>query len=72
MDFECIYRGVLFGFLKGKYFPLFILKETSKKSVLMRFVSIVIDSSSSVNKLIMSFLNLSTLGSLALCTFASA
>ena len=38
----------------------------------MRFVSIVIDSSSSLNKLIMSFLNLSTLGSLALCTFASA
>ena len=42
LDFECIYRGVLFGFLKGKYFPVFELKETSKTSVSMRFVSIVI------------------------------
>ena len=71
LDFECIYRGVLFGFLKGKYFPVFKLKETSKTSVSMRFVSIVIDSPSSLNKLIMSFLNLSTLGPLALCTMAS-
>ena len=62
LDFECIYRDVLFGFLKGKYFPVFKLKETSKKSVSMRFVSIVIDSPSSLNKMIMSFLNLSTLG----------
>ena len=38
LEFECIYRGVLFGFLKGKYFPVFKLKETSKKSVSMRFV----------------------------------
>ena len=71
LDFECIYRGVLFGFLKGKYFPVFKLKETSKKSVSMRFVSIVIDSPSSLNKLIMSFLNLSPLGPLALYTMAS-
>ena len=71
LDFECIYRGALFGFLKGKYFPVFKLKEASKKSVSMRFVSIVIDSLSSLNKLIMSFLNLSTLESLALCTMAS-
>ena len=69
LDFECIYRRVLFGFLKGKYFPVFKLKETSKKSVSMKFVSIV--SPSSLNKLIMSFLNLSTLGPLALCTMAS-
>ena len=71
VDFERIYGGVLFGFLKGKYFPVFKLKETSKKSVSMRFVSIVIDGLSSLNKLIMSFLNLSTLESLALCTMAS-
>ena len=71
LDFECIYRGVLFGFLKEKCFPVFKLKETSKKSVSIRFVSIVIDSPSSFNKLIMSFLNLSTLGSLALFTMAS-
>ena len=71
LDFECIYRGVLFGFLKGKYFPVSKLKETSKKSVSMRFVSIVIDSPSSLNKLIMSFLNLLTLGPLVLCTMAS-
>ena len=71
MDFACIYRGVLFGFLKGKYLPVFKLKETSKKSVSKRFVSIVIDSHSSWNKLIMSFLNLSSLGPLALCTMAS-
>ena len=37
----------------------------------MRFVSIAIDSPSSLNKLIMSFLNLLTLGSLALCAMAS-
>ena len=71
LDFECIYRGALFGFLKGKYFSVFRLKETSKKSVSMRFVSIVIDSPSSLNKLIMSFLNLSPLGPLALYTMAS-
>ena len=71
MYFECIYRSILFGFLKGKYFPIFKLKETSKIFVSMRFVSIVIDSPSSLNKLILSFLNLSTLGPLALCTMAS-
>ena len=37
--------------------PVFKLKETSKKSVSMRYVSIVRDSPSSLNKLIMSFLN---------------
>ena len=61
-----ILRGALFGFLKGKYFPVLKLKETSKKSVSMRFVSIVIASTSSMNKLIMS-----TLRPLALCTMAS-
>ena len=38
LDFECMYRGVLFGFLKGKYFPVFKMKDISKTSVLMRFV----------------------------------
>ena len=57
-----MYKGVLFGFLKGKYFPVFKLKDTSEKSVSLRFVSIVIDSPSSLNKLIMSFLNLSSFG----------
>ena len=71
LDFNCIYRGALFGFLKVKYFPVFKLKETSKKSVSMRFVSIVIDSLSSLNKMIMSVLNSLTLGLLALCTMAS-
>ena len=59
LDFVFIYRDVLFGFLKGKYFPAFKSKDTAKKSVSMRFVSIVIDSFSSLNKLIMFFLNLS-------------
>ena len=71
LDFECICRGVLFGFLKGKYFPVFKLKGTPKKSVSTKLVSILIDSPSSLNKLIMSFLNLSTLGPLALCTITS-
>ena len=71
LDFECIYRSLLFGFLKEKFFPVFKLKETTKKSVSMRFVSIVIDSPSSLNKLIMSFLNLPTLEPLALRTMAS-
>ena len=44
LNFECLYRGVLFGFLKRKYFPVSKLKDTSKKSVSMRFVAIVIDS----------------------------
>ena len=71
LDFECVYRGVLFGFLKGKYLPVFKLKKTSKKFVLMRSISIVMDSPSSLNKLILSSLNLSTLGPLDLCTMAS-
>ena len=71
LDFECTYRSLLFGFLKEKFFPVFKLKETTKKSVSMRFVSIVIDSPSSLNKLIMSFLNLPTLEPLALRTMAS-
>ena len=56
LDFECMYKGNLFGLLKGKYFPVFKLKDTSKKSVSMRFVSIVIDNPSSLNKLIKSFI----------------
>ena len=64
--YSCIIR-----FLKIKFFPVVKLKETSKKSVSMRFVSIVIHSPSSLNKMITSFLNLSTLGALALCIMAS-
>ena len=30
LDFECIYRGMVFGFLKGKYYPVFKLKDASK------------------------------------------
>ena len=70
LDFEGIYRGVLFGFLKEKYFPVFKMNETSKTSVSMRFVSSVIERLSSLNMLIRSFLNLSTLGpfrALGLC-----
>ena len=44
LDFESIYRRVLFGFFKKKYFSVFKLKETSKISVSMRFVSNMIDS----------------------------
>ena len=65
LDFECIYRRVLFGFFEKKYFSVFKLKEKSKTSVSMRFVSNVIDSPLSLNKLIMCFLNLQTLGSIA-------
>ena len=68
---ECMYRDVLFYFLKGKYFPAFKLKDASTKYVSMRFVSIVLNSPSSLNKLTMSFLNLSSFGSLALRTIAS-
>ena len=71
LDFECIYRGVLFGFLKEKYFPVFEMKDASKKSTSMRFVSILIDSPSPLNKLIMSFFHLSSFGPLALRTMAS-
>ena len=42
LNFECMYRGVL------KYFPVFKLKDTLKKSVSMRFVAIVIDTLSSL------------------------
>ena len=66
-----MHRVVLFDFLKGKYFPVFELKDTSKKSVSVRFVLIVIDSPSVLNKLIMSFLNLSSFVPLALCTIAT-
>ena len=71
LDFKGMYRGMLFSFLKGRYFPVFTLKDRSKKSVSMRFVSIVIESSSSLNKLIMYFLDLSSFGPLSLCTMAS-
>ena len=70
LDFESIYRGVLFSFLKGKYVPVFKLKETSEKSVSKSFVSIVVDIRSSLNNLIMSFINLSTLEPFVLCTMA--
>ena len=56
LDFECIYRCVLFDFLIGKYFRLFKFKDLSKKSFSMRFVSLAIDSPSSLNKPVMSCL----------------
>ena len=71
LDFECMYRMVFFGFLIRNYFPVFRLKDTSKKSVVMRLVSIVIDSPLSLNKLIMPFPNLSSFGKFSLCTMAS-
>ena len=48
LNLGCMYRGVLFGFFKRKYFPVFKLKDTLKKSVSMRFVAIVIDTLSSL------------------------
>ena len=66
LDFEYIERDVLFLFVKRKYFPVFKLKVTSKK------LSIVIDSLSSLNKLIISLLNLSSFGPLTFCTMASS
>ena len=39
-----IYRGVSFGFSKGAYFSVCKLEETSKISVSMSFVPIMIDS----------------------------
>ena len=71
LDFECMYKVMLFGFLKGKCFPVFKLKNASKKSASMRFISIVIDIPSSLDKLIMSFLNLSSFVPLTLCTMGS-
>ena len=71
LDFECVYSGVLFDFLKRKYFLVFKLKDTSKKFVSMRFISIAIDSPSSLNKLTLSFLNLSNFRPLALWTMAT-
>ena len=65
LGFECIYTGVLIGFLERKHFLLFNLKETSKKLVLMRFVSIVMNSSSSLSKLVIPFINMLDLGPLA-------
>ena len=71
LDFECMYRGELFSFLKGKYFLVFKLMDTSKISDSIRSVSILIDSPPSLNKLIMSFLNLPSFGPLALGAVAS-
>ena len=33
LDYEFMYRGMVFGFLKEKYYPVFKLKEASKKYV---------------------------------------
>ena len=58
-------------FLERKLFSCIEIEDTSKKSVSMRFVSIKIDSSSTLNQLIMYFFKMSSFGSLALCNVAS-
>ena len=49
--------GVLLAFRKGKYFFVARLKVTSKKSVSIRFVSMVIESPSSLNNEFLEFPN---------------
>lgn len=58
-------------FLERKLFTCIEIEDTSKKSVSMRFASIKIDRSSTLNQLIMYFLKMSSVGPLALCNVAS-
>ena len=51
---------MLIAFRKGKYFFVARLKVTYKKSVWIRFVTMVIESPSSLNNAIISFLILSS------------
>ena len=44
-DWEWIYRGWLLGFLYGQYFPELRFRVTSRKSVSMKLISMVIWSS---------------------------
>ena len=62
---------MLLAFQKGEYFFVARLKVTSKKSVSIRFVSMVIESPSSLNNAIISFLILSSFGPFALFIAAS-
>ena len=66
-----MYSGVLLAFRKGKYFFVARLKVTSKKSVSITFVLILIESPSSLNNGIISFLILSSFGPFALFIAAS-
>ena len=61
----------MLAFRKGNYFFLVKLKVTSKKSVSIRFVSMVIESPSSLNNAIISFLILSSFEPFALFIAAS-
>ena len=61
----------MLAFRKGNYFFLAKLKVTSKKSVSIRFVSMVIESPSSLNNAIISFLILSSFEPFALFIAAS-
>ena len=69
-DFAFIYKGLLLTFLNGKYFPVNRLNITSKKSVSMRFVSIVIERPSLLNIEMISFFILSSTGPIPLLTVA--
>ena len=62
---------MLLGFLYGKNFPVVRLNVTSKKSVSIRLVSIVIPKPSFLKRVMMFFLNLSNTGPLVLLTAAS-
>ena len=64
--------GVLLAFRKGKYLSVSRLKVTSKKSILIRFVLMVIETPSSLNNTIISFLILSSFRSFPLFIAASS
>ena len=61
----------MLAFPKGKYFLVSKLKVTRKKYVSIRLVSMVIESSSSLNNAIVSFLIMSSFGPFALSIAAS-
>ena len=61
-----MWSGVLLAFRKEKYFFVVRLKATSKKSVSIRFISMLIESPSPTNNVIISFLILSSFGPFAL------
>ena len=65
-DLALICRGSLFGLRYGRYFSVTRLNVTSRKSVSARFVSMVIFNTSFLNKAMMFFLVLSSIGPLQL------
>ena len=65
-DLALICRGSLFGLRYGRYFSVTRLNVTSRKSVSARFVSMVIFNPSFLNKAMMFFLVLSSIGPLQL------